>query len=609
MNRSICYALPRAAAASLLPLLLLCPAPAQGMVKTLTAGAVAPDFGALDLDGKEVRLADFRAKVVVLDFWATWCGPCLKALPEMQELAKTRKDAGVVVLAVCTSDTRARFETWMQKNRQEYPDIVFACDPHDRGSDTFDDRVSYRQFGVSLLPTRFVIGRDGKVALTLVGHQDEDRRMSAGLARAGIAVDPAIAAAGEAQIEESARAAAARAAEASARKQPLFFPAFGELKPGTVLPELGLIGADGAPISLSALRGKPVVLSMSWGEGVPRQHLAEIAARYSGYGVEVLSITVSTPREEFDAWVATHGKDQAFRITWDPAGKYQSSGEEADPGEQREFHLGTVIGKVFGGGMYPAMPLMLVVDAKGGFVGGLQFHPRWKDGLANLLLRSGVALKDADMPEVVAPAEAFAPPAPTAAPKEDKVEPITVGTIAPDFTTQDLEGGPVRLADFRGKVVVLDFWATWCGPCKAAMPHVQQIAAEYREQGVVVLASCTSDGRAAFESWVREHKAEYPNLVFAHDAAERTPERASRALYGVTGIPHQLVIDREGRIVAQVSGYRPGEVLLDAALAKAGIAVDPAILEKAAEDQRQRDAQSGPKKATVPALPLAPIRR
>ena len=70
-----------------------------------------------------------------------------------------------------------------------------------------------------------------------------------------------------------------------------------------------------------------------------------------------------------------------------------------------------------------------------------------------------------------------------------------------------------------------------------------------------------------------------------------------------------FVIDREGRIVGSVSGYRPGEVLLDAALAKAGIEVDAAILQKAAEDQKARDGQSKAAAPIAPAIPRLPIKR
>jgi thiol-disulfide isomerase/thioredoxin len=148
----------------------------------------------------------------------------------------------------------------------------------------------------------------------------------------------------------------------------------------------------------------------------------------------------------------------------------------------------------------------------------------------------------------------------------------------------------VKLSDFRGKVVVLDFWATWCGPCIASMPHTKEVAARYKEQGVVVLGSCTNDTRAAFEKWVKANRAKYPDFIFAHDPAERSPASISDKLYGVAGIPQQFVIDREGKIVALVTGYLPGEVMLDAALAKASIKVDPAIIAQAEIDQKKRDA-------------------
>jgi hypothetical protein len=123
------------------------------------------------------------------------------------------------------------------------------------------------------------------------------------------------------------------------------------------------------------------------------------------------------------------------------------------------------------------------------------------------------------------------------------------------------------------------------------MPHTQQVAAHYRDQGVVVLGSATNDSRAAFERWVRANESKYPDIIWSHDPAERGSNRASRALYGVTGIPTQFIINREGRIVEIVVGYLRGEVLLDAALAKAGITVDDAVLLQAQEDLRRRARQ------------------
>ena len=582
-------------------LLLNAIAPAQDGL--LPRGAVAPDFVSLDAAGDEVRLSDLAGKVVVLDFWATWCGPCIASFPHLQEVAAATRDEGVVVLAVCTSDTREKYEAWLEKNGSKYPDIQFTSDPFERGSDDFDKRASKLLYRVSGLPTKFVIGKDGKVAAGIVGHSKDDQRLEAALGRAGVAIAADALKAGEEQFAAEAKEAAARAA---APPRPPFYPVFGSLRAGDAVPDFSMLGADGETFSLSAMAGSPVVIGFGWHETLPRQVLDKLQARFGKYGVKTLGAMVMTKREDFDAWTEKHAAEATFKVGYDTVGRYEPKNGQPDMAERAEFEKDAVIRKFFTGNMLPAMPAFVLIGADGKLVGG--FGPGEPDeAVGNLLTHVGVKLDEADRPAKLWPDDAFVPPAPRK--PEARVEVIGVGAMAPDFATQDLAGQTLRLADFRGKVVVLDFWATWCGPCKAAMPHAQELAADYADQGVVVLASCTSDGRKEFESWVRTNEEKYPDIRFAHDPAERGETRASRKLYGVSGIPQMFVIDREGRIVGSVSGYRPGEVLLDAALAKAGIEVDASILEKAAEDQKARDGQSKAAAPIAPAIPLLPIKR
>lgn len=555
--------------------------------------ADAPDFVSRDLEGKEVRLADFKDKIVLLDFWATWCGPCMQAMPHTQELAKKYKAQGVIVLAVCTSDSRAKFEVWAAANQAKYPDVRFTCDIYDRESEKYDDRASAALYKVPGLPTQFVISAQRKIAATISGYEDKgDARSEAGLARLGIKVDEALVAKGEAQLARDAAEALASARQAELNSPPSFSPKLGTLKSGDLIPDVALVGADGGQYLLSSLRGKTLVLGFGWDDVVPIRQLRNVSAKHSTNGVLPIAVLVSMTRKDSEVWLARNPDLGGVSMGWDPAGKYTGDREQPDMKAMGAWEAQTVVRKLLGGpplGGTPAMPIFAVVDSAGRFVGVCWAGDRHKEGLANLLLRAGVKLAPEDMPKKVAAPADFVPEPPP--PPEADVEQLAVGALAPDFTTSDVNNKLIKLSDYKGKVVVLDFWATWCGPCISSMPHTQDVAAQYKSQGVVVIGSCTSDKRANFNAWVLKNQSLYPDFVFAHDAAEKKPERASRTLYGVSGIPSQFVIGRDGRVAAFVSGYREGEVLLEAALAKAGIEVAPEILARAAEDQRKRDAK------------------
>ena len=487
----------------------------------------------------------------------------------------------------------------MGKHQASYPGLRFTCDVHERGGDSFDERASLRLYHVAGLPTKFVIGRDGKVALAIVGWEPGDVRLEAGLARAGLKIDAAVVAKGEAHIQRVAEEAVREAAEAAKRPpQPSFFPSLMGMHCGTPVPDFQLVGADGKEFAFSSHKGHPVIVALCPIDSLQSKQMQEVAQRYAPYGVQTLVTFVWTSPAAYAAWAPANQGKWAFSTGGDPAGVREQTGEP-DPDAHLAHHQRTVIGKLFGSGMYPAMPAFFVVDGDGKVLGSFLRGPKMFDGIANLLLHGGVKLEPKDMPAEVAPASAFVKPASRVA--EGAVQLIAVGSKAPDFVMQDLAGKDVKLSDFAGKVVVLDFWATWCGPCKAALPHVQEVAAKYQDQGVVVIASCTSDARADFESFVRVNGPKYGTVLFAHDQAEKSPERASRKLYGVGGIPQQFVIGRDGVIASTVDGYTQGEVLLDAALAKAGIKVDAAILEQAVKDQQKRDARK-------PAVPMKAMK-
>jgi len=130
--------------------------------------------------------------------------------------------------------------------------------------------------------------------------------------------------------------------------------------------------------------------------------------------------------------------------------------------------------------------------------------------------------------------------------------PKSRGAMAADFTLQELSGGrDVALSEMKGKVVLLEFWATWCPPCRASIPGIERIHEKYKDKGLVVLAVSMDDsGWDAVQSFVKENGIKYTVLKGNDDVAEK---------YQVRSIPMMLVIDKEGKIVKRYLGFGSDE--------------------------------------------------
>ena len=120
------------------------------------------------------------------------------------------------------------------------------------------------------------------------------------------------------------------------------------------------------------------------------------------------------------------------------------------------------------------------------------------------------------------------------------------GEFAPPFSMALLGGGEIDTADLRGKVVMLDFWASWCSPCRDEAPTLAQVYAEYRDRGVEFVGVNLWDNAGDAEVFLTQEGHEYPNGI--DDGGKIAIS------YGVRGIPEKFFIDTEGRIVRKFSG-------------------------------------------------------
>ena len=114
------------------------------------------------------------------------------------------------------------------------------------------------------------------------------------------------------------------------------------------------------------------------------------------------------------------------------------------------------------------------------------------------------------------------------------------GKPAQDFTANDLEGNEISLSGYRGKVVLLDFWATWCAPCVAELPNVRRVYDEYKDDGFIVIGISLDKYRAVLEDFVQKEKIEWPQVFDAEAEFEVS------LLYQVNLIPSMFLIDRDG---------------------------------------------------------------
>lgn len=147
-------------------LLIFFAAEARGAVLIETApevGKTAPAFELKDLSGARVRLAEVRGKVVLLNFWAEWCGPCRAEMPFMESLYKAFKDKGLVVLAVSVDRSEKEVKAFVSDKKLTFKVLMDK-----------DKEVSFDQYGVIGLPTTFLIDKKGVIAEKFIGPMEWD---------------------------------------------------------------------------------------------------------------------------------------------------------------------------------------------------------------------------------------------------------------------------------------------------------------------------------------------------------------------------------------------------------------------------------------------------
>jgi len=156
---------------------------------------------------------------------------------------------------------------------------------------------------------------------------------------------------------------------------------------------------------------------------------------------------------------------------------------------------------------------------------------------------------------------------------------LTQSSLAPDFSLESLDGKTMRLSDFRGKAVLLNFWATWCGPCKVEMPWFVDLQNQYGSQGLQIVGVAMDDAsKEDIGKFAKDMGVNYPILIGKDSVADQYG--------GVDGLPETFLITRDGKIMDKIIGLRGKSEIEDAikkALDTRPAASQASTLEKSAK--------------------------
>ena len=123
--------------------------------------------------------------------------------------------------------------------------------------------------------------------------------------------------------------------------------------------------------------------------------------------------------------------------------------------------------------------------------------------------------------------------------------------VAPDFTLANRAGGETSLAALRGQVVMINFWASWCGPCRQEFPALDQIYARYKPMGFALVAINVESEKSDAERFLGQRPVSFPILF--------DPDNRVSGSYGVSAMPTTVLVDRQGRVRWQHRAYKPGD--------------------------------------------------
>ena len=518
------------------------------------------------MDGKSFDWAALKGKVVVIDFWATWCGPCLAAIPHLEELQKKYRDQNISFIGFSIDADRQALAKFLENRKLAWPVIiddieVDATKIADSAVAASWEMPSATACGITGIPALVVIGRDGKVAAMVHSLQELETE----LARATNATPAPNDSSSHNQKTRSLTAAGGQLHFITTTS----FLQNTDDETGEATqsnPYLAPADADKLALLDYLLDMQDKVKSIRYRDGfavavheaATRLLALEASDRFHVLAVDtafnVLHEQASLGNEQLDeqlnsfikslatdkrpaiaAHVAFHRLEQRVIASDDlPTDKLQPLLDEAftylNEHDLNDTHLRLASTVVHAINRYDE-----------------------EETRKEQFKRFGKVFSQSESRTLTAYGKKIAKSATTPANVSQLVgKPLILSGVT------DL-GGELDWAMYRGKVVLIDFWASWCGPCRAQMPKIKAIYEELDRKKFDVVAVNLDRNAEAFEEYSKEHQSPWPNII-GDDG------RALAEQYGITALPTMMVVDGEGNILAVGHSVQALRTVIDNAL-------------------------------------------
>lgn len=477
-------------------------------LKMGSPGSVAHLFARTDINGERFNLSDYKGGYVLLDFWASWCVPCRAGNPHLIELYKQYRNRGLEIVGISDDDSKP--EAWRKAVEKDrigiWKHVLRGFDVKKRMKGEANPDDLSEQYGIHSLPTKILIDKEGVIIGRYGGGGENDDALDAKLA--------------------------------------------------------ALMPAKDAVSLKGHIKGLKDSVSIGWYDetGPQNENVAVQDEKFSWTKKlkEPQKIFIGTPTGYMELFV----ENADIMIEGSVDSFYQSKVTGSATQDEYIRHRASIEPLVTSlyaeqGSIYSAKgdrekaEIEARVDSISRLI-DIEEEKYIRNNPASIVSLNLVQNKAimGEYDEVNSLYQLLAPDVKELIAGKKLEERIGIlkrsapGTAFKDFTMPSLNGKPVRLSDFKGKYVFVDFWASWCGPCRAENPNVLKAYNKYRNDNFTVLGVSLDDKRDKWKAAVEKDKMPWTQI-----SDLKGFENELSSYYGIMAIPATILIDPQGRII------------------------------------------------------------